>query len=159
MDESISLKPLKLHGRLIDLLDPELSYSRGAEIFPGENRLFFNLSLVDRRKARVIASASSLHSLKFEKGKVSFISRGPTDTRCLIKLVIPKKPIIIEVTKNGAPYQAKINYERFRKILTLQYPNDVSGVHVRINYPEPKYQLQLQAIRNWFSFSKRKEKA
>lgn len=157
MDESVSPKPVKLHGRLIDLFDPELAYSRRVEIFPGESRLFFNLSLIDRHKARVIASASTLQGLKFEKGRVTFISKGPNDTRCITKLLIPKKPVSIEVTKNSAPYQAKINYERFRKILTLQYPNDVSGVHIRIDYHEPKYRFDFQAIRNWFSFSKQKE--
>lgn len=159
MDESISHKPLTLRGRLIDLLDAELGYSRRAEILPGERGLFFNLSLVDRRKPRVIASASALQNLRFGKGKVTFTSRGPTDTRCITKLLIPKKPSFIEVTRDGAPYQVKINYERFRKILTLQYPNDAGGVEIRIEYPEPRHWLHFSAIRKWFSFSKRKGKA
>lgn len=157
-DEAKSLKPLRLRGRLINLFDPELTYSRKFILQPGEQGFFINLSWLNRRVAGIIASASSIRQLSRKKGLFAFTSIGPTNTQCITKVLIPKKPKSIQVQKANQPYPCKINYERFRKVLTLQYENDVDGIKIAIRYPVPQYRVSWQRIKNRLSFSKKKDK-
>ena len=156
-DESHSLKPLRIRGKLIDLFDPNLTYNRKFDLLPAERGLFYNLSQIDRRHVQIIASASSLKALSDINGKLTFTSFGPDNTDCITKIFMPKKPFKVTVRKDEQPYPFKMNYERFRKILTLQYKNDVAGIQIEILYPELRYQKSLQFFKKLFSGSNQKK--
>jgi hypothetical protein len=157
-DETASFKPLHLRGKLIDLFDPDLSYSRSIELFPGERGFFINLSWIDRYKPRLIASASSVQNIKREKGIFSFTSTGPTNIQCITKIFMPRKPRKIIIMVNGAPYPNRYSYERFRKILTLQYENCAAEIKVVIHHPEVKYRINFNFIKKWFPFLQREDR-
>lgn len=150
-DESHSLKPLKLRGRLIDLFDAELTYARKFILQRNQRGFYFNLSRINRRKPCIVASASATQNIIENKGFFAFRSIGPSNTQCITKIYIPRKPHIIEVSKSKKPYPHKASYERVRRILTLQYENDVMGVQIRITYPVPKYHLNLDFMKKLFS--------
>ncbi len=157
-DETASFKPLHLRGKLIDLFDPDLSYSRSIELFPGERGFFINLSWIDRYKPRLIVSASSVQNIKREKGIFSFTSTGPTNIQCITKIFMPRKPRKIIIMVNGAPYPNRYSYERFRKILTLQYENCAAEIKVVIHHPEVKYRINFNFIKKWFPFLQREDR-
>ncbi len=156
-DEIPSFKPLILRGKLIDLFDPDLSYSRSVELFPGDRGFFINLSWIDRYKPRLIASSSSVQNMKREKGVFSFISTGPVKIQCITKIFMPRKPQKIVVMLKGEPYPHRSSYERFRKILTLQYENCAEEIKVVIHHPEVKYRIKFDFIKKWFPFLQRED--
>ncbi|MCI0512971.1 hypothetical protein L0128_07170 [candidate division KSB1 bacterium] len=147
--ESTSLKSLRVHGRLINLFDPELTYHRTFDIAPGEQGLFFNLSWIDRFLPCVIASSSSIRNTRHRRGEFTFISFGPPDTAGLTKLFLPRKPRHVTVTCHGEPVPYKINYERFRKILTFQYKNHPDGIRFKVEFRELKYHYRLNFLKKW----------
>jgi len=152
LDESFTLKPLRFRGKFIDLLDPELMYYRKIEVYPGERAFLFNLSKIHRFEARVIASASSITQQNFAPGYLKFKSSGPSETPCITKIFLPKKPQLIEVSYKNKSLPSKITYERFKHILTLYYENYPDGVEVSIKFPIARYPLRIQQVKKWVSF-------
>ncbi|MBN1351551.1 hypothetical protein JXJ21_19210 [candidate division KSB1 bacterium] len=149
MDESVSLKPLRLRGKFIDLLNPDLAYHKRIERLPGERALLFNLAKIDRLIPRIIASASSIQLIENIPGCLTFQSSGPSGTRCITKIFVPKKPLLIEAFYNDQPYELRLNYERLKHVLTMRHENYPEGIRITVKYKIPHYPRIIQHLRNW----------
>lgn len=154
LDESFTLKPLRLRGKFIDLLDPELTYYRKIELYPGERAFLFKLSKINRFEPYIIASASSISKQMIAPGHLKIKSSGPTGTQCITKIFLPKKPHSIDVLYDNQPIPTKLGYERFKRILTLRYENFADGVEISIKFPIPRYPFKIKQIKKLLSYLK-----
>ncbi|MCK5738028.1 hypothetical protein KAH55_02560 [bacterium] len=152
LEESTSLKPIQIKGKLVKLFDHTLPFSRKFTLHPGDQGIYINLNWINRSKPRILASASSIQNIKRSHGKISFTSTGPANSNCITKIFFPKKPRKIEVTKNGEPFPHKSGFIRVRKILTLEHENCAAQITIRIEHPEKKFSNKLEVIKSWFPF-------
>ncbi len=136
MDESVSAKPLNLKGSFIDLFNPALPVLTEKVVAPGEQAYLYNLNEVKNRKQpKVLAAASRVYEEKVRAKSYSFITKSPSKTQNVMRILLPSKPTEVTVMDNS---QTNINFKSEWDAATntclLKFENFSEGVGVKIKW-------------------------
>ncbi|MBN8854297.1 MAG: hypothetical protein BGO55_07870 [Sphingobacteriales bacterium 50-39] len=137
MDESVSDAPLTIKGPVIDLFDPNLPVLSEKIVHPGEQTYLYALERVnDKRQARVLCAASRTYDEKRSTGSYSFVSRSPLGTRNVMRILLPSRPMAIEVggVKLDMADRTTHEWDVVSHTCLLRFVNDNKGVSVKITY-------------------------
>ena len=97
LDESVSHEPLKLEGRYVDLYDPALPICENAEVRPGVQRLFIDLSKVRKDSPMILAAASRAENETLSGRTFSYVAKSPAATVNVSRVLLPAAPKSLKV--------------------------------------------------------------
>ena len=131
LDEGVSQQPLTLTGLYIDLFDKDLPVLTTKQLTPGQQGYLYDLNKIPGKvTAKVLCGASRIYDEKVEKRSYSFVAKSPLHTTNVSRVLLPKKPIKVQV--NGTDVNPQWD-ERSRTLL-LGFENDPDGVKVSIEW-------------------------
>ena len=135
-DESVSDEPLVLRGSYIDLFDPALPVITEKTVKPGEQAFLYNLKRTDgKRKAQVVASSGRVYDESTGKKLYSFTVKGPVNTTCVMRVLLPKKPVARSITdKEGLSKNSTFEWDDTSKTCLIKFENDPDGIEVHIKW-------------------------
>lgn len=132
MTESVSDEPYRLEGVLVDLYDSRLEVVDGAEVKPGEQRLFVNLGRLDASRPQIVASASREYDEVVEDGRYSFVLKGPSETTNVTRVLLPEMPA--KVTVDGVESFDQVAWCPLSGTYLLEFENSPEGVSVEFSW-------------------------
>jgi hypothetical protein len=136
MDESVSTRPLHLKGSYIDLFNPALPTLTEKIIAPGEQAYLYNLSQVKNLKQpKVLAAACRVYQEKIRARSYSFITKSPSKTQNVMRILLPSKPVeVIVKDNNQLNANFKSEWHAATNTCLLQFENSSEGVGVDIKW-------------------------
>lgn len=136
MDESVSTKPLHIKGLVIDLFDPLLPILSEKIIYPGQQSLLYDLNRVKEKNIpQVLCAASRVYDEKRELHSYSFITKSPSNTNNVMRILLPLQPAsLIVKDAEGKLLQNTNAWDSFSKTCLLQFVNAADGVQVDIKW-------------------------
>ena len=131
VDESpVSIEPLSLKGRFIDLFDPSLPILGEKVVQPGEQAFLYDLDKVtDKTYPKVLAAASRQYEEEVTTNSYGFISKSPANTSNVMRILLPKKPEKVQTSVANSSI-----WDEESQTLLLGFENDPEGVQVRIEW-------------------------
>lgn len=134
VDENPDTTPLALHGRYIDLFNPELPVLYDVTVKPGSQDFLFDLTTVKKKHPQVLAAASRQYNETRTANSYSFVSKSPKNTRNVMRILLPREPKTIQVSCQGEPVEHNGTWEEASKTLRLNFDNNPEGVNVTLNW-------------------------
>ncbi|RXG25892.1 hypothetical protein [Leeuwenhoekiella marinoflava] len=124
LEESVSDEPYTFDDPVIDLFDPELPVISSKKVAPGEQSLVINLNRVEKSKPQVLATAARVSNEEITKNSYRFSSRSPIKTVNAMRILLPKKPSIVELTDlNGTEHPFTEEWDQESGTLLLKFDN------------------------------------
>ncbi len=109
MDESVSTQSLHLKGSFINLFNPTLPLLTEKLVAPGEQAYLYDLGKIkNRQQPKVLAAASRVYEEKVAAKSFSFITKSPSKTQNVMRILLPSKPTEVIIKDNN---QAKIDFK------------------------------------------------
>jgi hypothetical protein len=136
MDESVSAQPLHIQGPVIDMFDPSLPVLKEKTINPGQQTLLYDLNRIKGKNIpEVLCSASRVYNEKRQKNNFSFIAKSPSNTRNVMRILLPAKPSFIEVKDaEGESLESTYDWDELSHTCLLQFINSAKGIAVNIKW-------------------------
>jgi hypothetical protein len=137
MDEVPDTSRLRIAGPVIDLFDPMLPVLSEKVIPPGTEAFLYDLKRVDSRsKPAVLCSASRVSDEASGRRRYSFVTKGPSGTHNVMRILLPGEPLTASVTApGGAPATAaSLEWDGRSRTALVQYDNDPDGIRVSIGW-------------------------
>jgi hypothetical protein len=132
LDESVpNTKPRILHGRYINLFDPELTVLNTVTVRPGSRMLLFDLDTARPSTQRVVAAAARVRDEKTAGNVLSFRVDGIGGTNGVLRVTAKQAPR--EVTMDGRTIEAS-RYDFSQGTVRLRFPNSPDPVAVEIRF-------------------------
>ncbi len=128
LDESVSSGPLKLEGRYIDLYDPSLPICENAEVRPGVQRLFIDLSKVRKDSPMILAAASRAENETLSGRTFSYVAKSPAATVNVSRVLLPAAPKSLKV--NDKECFDQNCWDEASQTYLLTFDNNPDGVAV-----------------------------
>jgi len=128
MDEGPS-RPYGQSGCLIDLYDPNLPVYREITVQPGEQALFYDVTLAGKAPC-ILAAASRSYEEECGDNSFSYFCKGPAETFNVTRILLPAKPRA--VTVDGIDWE--FEWDSFSKTVFLRFPNNPDGVRVTLTW-------------------------
>lgn len=127
---------MHLEGLFIDLVDPTLPVLKEKLVAPGEQAYLYNLNEVKNKKQpKVLAAASRVYGETVRAKNYSFITKSPSKTQNVMRILLPSKPTEVMVLDNS---QTNINFKSEWDAATntclLKFENFSEGVGVKIKW-------------------------
>jgi hypothetical protein len=134
LDEGPTTAPFEVKGPLIDLFDPALPVLDKKIIQPGEQAFLYNLNRVKGYRPRVLCAASRVYDEKITRNRYSFITKSPSKTQNVMRIVLPSAPVDVSISGNPQrpPGGLNITWDAATHTCLLQFENDCDGVGVNI---------------------------
>ena len=137
MDESVSSKPFRIAGPLIDLFDPALPVLNEKIVEPGQQAFVYHLDVTNKKsKPQVLCGAARVYEEKTSPNQYSFITKSPQATPNAMRVLLPSKPVKTAIT--GSDHQpvgdAKTLWDDATHTLLVKFQNDCNGVHVDLQW-------------------------
>ena len=134
MDEGVSTEPLHIKGTLIDMFDPLLPVLQEKIIHPGQQSLLYDINRVKEKNIpRVLCAASRVYDEKRLGQTYSFITKSPSGTQNVMRILLPSKPLNVTVKDaGGKPVESKNDWDELSKTCLLQFVNSADGINVEI---------------------------
>ena len=137
MDESVSDAPLVIKGNLIDLYDPALPVLKQKAVSPGEYAFLIDVDRVeDPSKPQVLCSGGRVYDESVTGNGYSFTVKGPLETNCAMRVLLPRKPRRITLTEGGGTAVTGFakTWDRGSRTVFLKFPNSPEGVQCEISF-------------------------
>jgi hypothetical protein len=135
MDESVNNQPLQLNGSFIDLFDPALPVVSKKEVKPGQQAYLYNLRYSkDKTHPLVLAAASRVYNETTGKRTWSFLTKSPSGTNNVMRILLPAKPVQVSVLKDGKPWAVESSWDQASHTCLLKFINDCDGINVSISW-------------------------
>lgn len=131
LDESIAGAPKQLHGRFVNLFDPELRVQNTVELKPGTRYFLRDLNTARSRGPQLIASACKALPLKQNSKSVSFTVEGVGTTSAIVLLSAPKPPRTI--TLAGKPV-TQFKHSTEAALVWISFPNEAHPRELSIEF-------------------------
>jgi hypothetical protein len=130
LDESIpNAKQYVLHGRYLNLFDPELAVLNTVTVAPRSRLLLLDLNSVKSDGPRVVAAACRVRDEKGDGRKLQFKANGIGGTNAIVQIAAHRTPV--EVLVDGKPLDAS-KYDYSGGLLRMRFPNSVEPVTVNV---------------------------
>jgi hypothetical protein len=136
MDESVSPEPLRIKGPLIDLFDPELPVLSEKIVRPGEQAYLYDPARVkNKQQPKVLCAASRVYKEQTTPHTYTFLTRSPSNTQNVMRILLPAKPARIVITApNSQPQELALNWDEPTHTTLLKFENASEGVKVAITF-------------------------
>ena len=131
LDESIPGSAAQLHGRFVNLFDPELRVRQTVELSPGSRYFLLDLDAVRERGPRVLAAACKTLIAKAEPHSLVLSVEGVADTPAVALLRITKAPRSVFL-KNKA--LSDWEYSASEHLLWLRFANAPEPQELTVNF-------------------------
>ena len=92
LDESVAGEPKTIHGRLVNLFDPELRVQGAVALTPGSRFFLIDLDAMRSRQPQLIASACKALPGKHGTHSLSLTVEGVVNTPAVVLLRVPTAP-------------------------------------------------------------------
>jgi hypothetical protein len=130
LDESTpNAKPYILHGRYLNLFDPELAVLNTVTVAPRSRMLLLDLNSVKTGGSRVVAAACRVHDEKADGKTLQFKADGIAGTNAIVQIAAQSAPV--EVLVDGKPLDPS-KYDYSGGLLRVRFPNSVDPVTVNV---------------------------
>ena len=131
LDESIAGSPKQLHGRFVNLFDPDLRVQSTIELKPGSRYLLRELTTERSRQPRVLAAACKVLLVKQDDRAVAYAVEGVGKTSAVLLLHTPKPPRAI--TLAGKPV-SQFQYSAKDKLLWVRFSNEARQRELKLEW-------------------------
>ncbi len=121
LDESVAGAPKQLHGRFVNLFDPELRVQNTVELKPGTRYFLRDLDTARSRTPQLIASACKALLLKQNSKSVSFTVEGVGKTSAVVLLSTARPSRSITLAGNPV---TQFKHAPEDNLLWLSFPNE-----------------------------------
>ncbi|MDQ2720010.1 MAG: hypothetical protein M3Z26_09680 [Bacteroidota bacterium] len=134
MDESVSPESLHIKGPVIDMFDPSLPILNKKIIKPGQQSLLYDLKRIKEKNIpKVLCAASRVYKEKRSAHSYSFITKSPSNTQNVMRVLLPSKPSSVGVKDaDGKTLESKNSWDELSKTCLLQFVNSANGIIVEI---------------------------
>jgi hypothetical protein len=131
LDESLGAEPLRLRGRLIDLLDARLPVREAVVVQPGGQAWLLDLDRVTAKAPAVLAAAGRVESWSPTSGGVRYTITSPEGIRVVARILLPSAPKTVAVDgKPNTTYQ----WHEASKTVLVTHPGSPKPVEVAITW-------------------------
>jgi hypothetical protein len=136
MDEGVSAAPLHIKGPVIDMFDPLLPVLQEKMVNPGQQSLLYDISRVKEKNIpKVLCAASRVYEEKRGEHAYSFITKSPTGTQNVMRVLLPARPLTVSITDaTGQLLESKNNWDDVSATCLLQFVNAADGINVEIKW-------------------------
>ncbi len=137
LDESDNAGPLEIKGPVIDLFDPELPVLTKKTVQPGEQAYLYNLKRVSNSKIpKVLCAASRTYEESISEKGFSFISKSPSGTWNVMRILLPVKPKKVSITDHQMKNEEQVSMEWDEQSSTclIKFENSSEGHRVDIEW-------------------------
>lgn len=136
LDESVSDSALHLRGNFIDLFDYTLPVIHEKTVLPGQQVYLYDMDAKkETQRPCVLAAASRVYSETSDSKHYSFITKSPSGTQNVMRLLLPAKPVKLSVTTAaGSKTAYEQQWDAASKTLLLQFVNDCNGIKVSLAF-------------------------
>jgi hypothetical protein len=136
MDESVNENPLHIKGPVIDMFDPLLPVLKEKIINPGQQCLLYDVNRVKEKKIpKVLCAASRVYNEERDQHTYSFITKSPSNTHNVMRILLAAKPLSISVKDvEGKPVENTNDWDELSHTCLLQFLNSPEGVNVEIKW-------------------------
>ena len=135
LDESVNTEPLHLNGPVIDMFNPLLPVLSEKIVRPGEQAYLYNLSRIkEKKRPQVLCAASRVYDEKRDGSTYSFVTKSPSKTWNVMRILLPAKPIsnILTDSNKTAIADVKSDWDSASNTLLLQFENNCDGINVKL---------------------------
>lgn len=130
LDESVpDAKPYVLHGRYLNLFDPELAVLNTVTIAPRTRMLLLDLNRVKSSDLKVVAAACRVRDEKTDGKTLQFRADGIGETNAIVQIAAHSAPVAVLV--GGKPLDPS-KYDYSGGMLRVRFPNSVEPVTVDV---------------------------
>ncbi len=131
MGESVSEEPLRLEGRLVDLLDTALPIRREVVLPPGHQAWLLDLDRVTAKAPAVLAAAGRVERWQSSGTAADFTLETPAGIEAVARLLLPAAPKAVKVAgKSTTDYQ----WDAESSTLLVRFGGDPKGVAVEVGW-------------------------
>ena len=136
LSESVSAKPLHIKGQVIDMFDPLLPVLSEKIINPGQQSLLYDLkSIKEKNIPKVLCAASRVYREKRTAHGYSFITKSPSNTHNVMRVLLPLKPLSVVIKDAEGNLLENTNvWDELSKTCLLQFINSADGINVEIKW-------------------------
>lgn len=131
LDESASDAPKELHGRFVNLFDPQLRFTDAVKLIPGSRAFLLDLKAAHGNEPRVLASACKALPKSSSGKQLVLTVEGVGNTPAIVLLHAPKPPRAITLT--GQPLK-DFAYSAAERLLWLRFPNETSPRELEVQF-------------------------
>lgn len=133
LGESIpNAKPDVLHGRFIDLFNPDLPILTSVTLAPGKRFLLLDLNAAAASTApTVIAAACRVREAHATGNSFSFLADGIADTEAVVRIRIKRKPTRVLIA--GKVLQ-NTDYDMDAGTLRIRFQNSAQPLRVEVDF-------------------------
>jgi hypothetical protein len=130
LDESMpDVKPYVLHGRYLNLFDPELAVLNTVTIAPRIRMLLLDLNSVKSTGLKVVAAACRVRDEKTDGKTLQFRAAGIGETNAIVQIAADRAPAEVLV---GGQRLNPSKYDFSAGMLRVRFPNSVEPVPVEV---------------------------
>jgi hypothetical protein len=130
LDESMpDARPYVLHGRYLNLFDPQLAVLNTVTMAPRTRMLLLDLNSVRSTDLKVVAAACRVSDQKTDGKTLQFRAAGIGETNAIVQIAAHSAPV--EVLVGGQPLNPP-NYDFSGGMLRVRFPNSVEPVPVEV---------------------------
>jgi hypothetical protein len=131
LDDPVSGEPKTLHGRWVNLFDPELLVRESVELIPGSRFFLRDLTASDSKQPQLLASACK--ALPHDPHSTSFRAtvEGVADTPAVVLLHSPKPPRSVNLA--DAPLST-FTYSAPDQLLWIRFANQAKPRELALQY-------------------------
>ena len=131
MDESVGDKPLRFHGRFLDLLDASLPIRDEVVLKPGQQAWLLDLDRVTANAPTMLAAAGRVESWSPAEHSVRYTIHSPRGVKVVSRMLLPSAPKT--VTIDGKPCTT-FQWHEASKTVMIRHPGSVKGVEVIVTW-------------------------
>ncbi|MHB8969401.1 MAG: hypothetical protein ACYC3X_20080 [Pirellulaceae bacterium] len=129
-DESLSDEPLRLAGRFVDLLDPQLTVRAEVSVPPGQQAWLLDLDRVRGTRPLLLAAAGRVETWQAEGAHLAYTISSPEGVLVSTRVLLDRAPQAVLV--NGQPH-TDYQWDETSQTLLLHHPGHPEPVTVTLD--------------------------
>jgi hypothetical protein len=129
MDESTNDETLRLHGRLLDLLDAQLPIREELVLRPGQQAWLLDLDRVTAPAPALLAAAGRVVNWTPAERSVQYKIASPEGIKVVARIRLPSAPTAVTVA--GKPSTTHQWHAASRTVL-VRHPGSATGIEVQV---------------------------
>lgn len=136
LDESVSSNSLHIKGPVIDMFDPLLPVLSEKIIIPGQQSLLYDLNRIkEKTMPKVLCAASRVYDEKKGEHSYGFITKSPSNTHNVMRVLLPSKPILVLMKDAKGKLLENTNiWDELSHTYLLQFINSADGINIEIEW-------------------------
>lgn len=132
MEEAVHAEPLKLEGRYVDLLDPQLVIRNEVAVHPDEQAFLYDLDYRESSHCEIIAGSSRVEDFTEDRDAVRFMVLGPSGVRAAMRIRCAIEPTGIKMRVSDQVTDIPYQWDEFSRTLLIRYEHHAEGAHLQI---------------------------